>query len=155
MSTVVIGLGNPLLTDDGVGPRVVRALRARVEAADGAVLEEMSVGGLRLVETLIGHERAFIVDALATRPCRPGTLRELTLDDLTATRNSACLHDASLVVALQLMRALGVEMPREIRIWGIEAEALEDFGEALTAEVQAALPGVVEVILQALRRQPS
>jgi hypothetical protein len=70
--TVVIGLGNPILGDDGVGLRVAQALRAEFAGVAGVVIKELHAGGLRVMDAIAGYERAVIVDAMCTGARCPG-----------------------------------------------------------------------------------
>jgi hydrogenase maturation protease len=67
MKTLVLGLGNPILTDDKVGIHVVRAAAGHCSPANGVTFAEASVGGLRLLDLLAGYDRAVMVDAIQTR----------------------------------------------------------------------------------------
>ena len=151
MKTLVIGLGNPLLTDDGVGILVVRAAETRCQQ-DGVTFAEASVGGLRLLDCLAGYERVIIVDAIQTRDGRPGDLHRLHPNDLPATTHSGSTHDLSLPGALALGRGVGLALPadRAIAIIAIEVEDVLTFGETCTPAVAAAIPRAVEAVLAEL-----
>ena len=71
--TLVLGLGNPILTDDGVGIHVVRALASH-PLPPGVVLAEASLGGLRLLETILGYKQIVLVDAIQTANGHPGDI---------------------------------------------------------------------------------
>ena len=146
---VVIGLGSPFLSDDSVGPRVVRELASR--HLPGVRLVEAHAGGLLLLEELAGATRAVIVDALLDARRSPG---EVVLADLhQATRNVSCSHDCSLPEALALGRALGLALPADqnIQLVGIVARDVTSFGEVLTPEVAAALPGACDAVCELLQ----
>jgi hydrogenase maturation protease len=150
MRTIVIGLGNPLLSDDGLGLRAAALLRQRLGGDDRVEVVEAYTGGLDLMELMVGYERAVVVDAVSSGRNRPGTLMELGLDDLLASRNSTSSHDAGLAVALETGKALGLKLPRVVLFFGIEIGNAKDFGEELTAPVQATLPLLVERLLATL-----
>jgi hydrogenase maturation protease len=148
-ATLVLGLGNPILGDDGVGWRVVDAARDRVDDA-GAEFDCVALGGLALMERLIGYDRAVLVDAIQSGRGAAGSVYLLTMDDLpTAHANAA--HDASLKEALELGRRLGAPLPASISIVAVEARNVLDFGEALSPEVEAAVPEAVNLVLAAIR----
>lgn len=157
MRVIVVGLGNPILGDDGVGWRVAEAVRAGLPAgaaADGFAVEVdcLAVGGLGLMERLIGYERAIIVDAMQTEGGRVGEVRcfEMpALPDFTAGHTSAA-HDASLPTALQVGRAMGAELPARVDIVAVEAERVYEFSEALTPAVAAAVPQATAAVLRLL-----
>jgi hydrogenase maturation protease len=146
--TLVLGLGNPILRDDGVGWRVVEEVR-RLTAPELAEFDCVALGGLALMERLIGYDYAILVDAIQTTGGTPGAVYALGMDDLP-TLNADAVHDASLKAALELGRQLGAQLPREIAIIAVEAVDLLDFGEALSPPVEAAIPAAVDAVLAAL-----
>jgi hydrogenase maturation protease len=151
MNTIIIGLGNPVRADDGVGPAVACCLRERLAGTEGVTVDELWAGGLRLAEAMAGYDRAILVDALQRGDRPAGSICRLSLSDLGGTRTTACVHDTSLPTAMETWRCLGVPLPQEVDIWGIEVQDLESFSEELTAPVAEAVPLVVEAILQDLQ----
>ncbi len=151
MKTLVLGLGNPILTDDGVGIHVVRAMAAQCQR-DDVTFAEASVGGLRLLDVIAGYERVVLVDAIQTRDGRAGDIHRLHPNDLRASLHSGSTHDLSLTGALALGRGLGLTLPGDeaITILAIEVEDVLTFGEACTPAVAAAIPRAVEVVLAEL-----
>jgi len=155
--TLVIGLGNPVLGDDGVGWLVVRRADARwAEArrarAPGVDFDLLAVGGLALMERLVGARRAILVDAVLTGLDPAGTVRLLepgTIPGRDATHLDSP-HDVTLRTALELGRTLGAALPDEIAIVTIEAQRVGEFTERLTPAVAAAVPGAVEQVLALL-----
>jgi len=164
--TVVIGVGNPILSDDSVGIRIARAVQdALVDEARGVTgagargaagtdeveVTEVYAGGLRLMETLAGYDRAFLIDAVETGDGPPGTVHRFARQDLRALRNVSGVHDTSLGMALQVADRLSIPLPTDIRIWGVEIAEGMEFGEELTPAVAAAVPRVVDDVLGALK----
>jgi hydrogenase maturation protease len=147
-STLVLGLGNPILRDDGVGWRVVEAVQGLVPPGR-AEFDCVGLGGLALMERLIGYQRAILVDAIQTVGGLPGALYRLGLDDLP-TLHANAIHDASLKDALELGRRLGAVLPSEIVIIAVEAADVLDFGESLSPPVEVAVPAAVAAVLAAL-----
>ncbi len=157
LKTLVLGLGNPILSDDGVGIWVTRAVRERCQP-DGVDFAEASVGGLRLLDVLAGYGRVILIDAIQTRGGEPGSVYRLAPGDLRASRHSGSSHDLTLSGALTLGRRLGMELPRDddIVILAVEAEDVLTFGEACTPRVAAAIPGVADLVVdEILVRQPA
>jgi hydrogenase maturation protease len=152
--TLVLGLGNPILTDDGVGIQVVRRLAARVAHSESTnpdpdlTLAEASVGGLRLLDALAGYERVILVDAIQTAEGRPGAVYRLHPGDLLASRHSGSSHDLTLPAALDLGRRVGMALPRDedISILAVEVDDVLTFGEECTPAVAAAIPAVVQMV---------
>lgn len=150
MKIIVVGLGNSLLSDDGVGLQVAARLRRVLPAGAGVDVIELQAGGLRLMEALVGYHRAIIVDAMCSCACPPGSVRSLPLAATPATRNLGCAHDGDLATALVYGRDLGMQLPEQIEIIGIEAREVEIFSETLTDQVAAAIPNVMALLLQRL-----
>ena len=153
MKTLVIGLGNPILTDDGVGVQVACAVEQILaeRGADGITVTEASVGGLRLMEMMIGYDRVMLVDALNVGDETPGTLHRWNLEDLRAvspTQHSASAHDTTLVTALEAGRRMGLPLPQDITIFAVAVDNLVDFGEQPTPAVAAAIPAVTAAVLK-------
>lgn len=148
-STVIVGLGNPVLADDGVGLRIARELRRRLEGRSGVATVELYAGGMWLMEAMAGHDRAILIDAIAAGGAA-GAIYRLGLGDLRQTRIANSTHDASLPVALELGRAAGLRLPDEVQIWAVEAADLDAFSERLTPAVERAVPEVVEGVMREL-----
>ncbi len=174
MKTLVIGLGNPILTDDGVGVKVAYAVekalkvtgtsrkngsdesyRATSDSHQIIDVTEASAGGLRLMEMMIGYDRVIIIDALTTVDAPPGTIHQLALSDLEAispTQHSASAHDASLVTALDSGRRMGLPLPNDISIYAVSVENIIDFGDTPTPAVERAIPQVTAAVLEELKQ---
>ena len=153
MKTLVLGLGNPLLRDDSIGLRVVQELRVVLGDKPDIEVSEDYWGGLRLMERMIGFDRAIIIDAIRT-DAEPGTIHLLSPNDIP-TQRSASVHDVNLPTALELGRQAGAQLPpsSEILLVGVEAADVQTFDEALTPEVETALPQAVEAVLAELDRE--
>ncbi len=152
--TLVLGLGNPILTDDGVGIHVVRALGAHSIPPD-VTCAEASVGGLRLLSVIEGYERLIIVDAIQSTGGRAGQIFLLHPADMRTTLHAGSVHDLSLPGALSLGRNLAMKIPDDpyIRIIAIEAEDVLTLGEECTPAVAAAIPEAVKAVLAELGKK--
>ena len=146
-STIIIGLGNPILSDDSVGIHVARRLRERIAGRRDIEVIEAHAGGLRLLDLLVDHPRAIIIDAMTTAACEPGTIRRVSPSDLQGTRNISSSHDTSLANALETGRALGMDVPHDVIIFGIEAAVVDIFSEALSEHVANAVPVMIETVM--------
>lgn len=146
---LVLGIGNDILTDDGIGPKLVRDL-GKMDVPGKVTFNTASVGGLELLETVSGYTRIFIVDAIRTQGGRPGNVYFLSPDDFRQTMHISNLHDISFLTALKLGNKLDYELPSEIMIIAVEiAEDLE-FGETLSPALQKQYPGVLSKVYKFL-----
>lgn len=149
MRTIVLGLGNPILGDDGIGCRVVQEVERRLNGWGGREVEidPFYRWGLALMERLIGYDKAIIVDSIQGLNGLPGTLLRLTLDHLPSSSHVDSSHDTSLKTALEMGRRLGAELPTEIVILGVEIAPSSDFREGLSPEAEGRVESVVQAVL--------
>jgi hydrogenase maturation protease len=155
MKTLILGMGNPILTDDGVGVLVAQELRGLLPENSDIDIDEVSIGGLTLMETMIGYQRVILIDAIYGRSVKPGNIRRMNLDDLrkiSPTQHSASPHDASLITALESGKRMGLQLPEEIIIYAIDVENIHEFSEKPTPDVAAAIPNVTAAILEEVSR---
>ena len=152
MKTLVLGLGNPLLGDDGVGWRIVEECATRIADAPETEVDCFARGGLSLMERIIGYDRAILIDAMNTGQAPVGTVACFELDDLHNPNvgHLASAHDATLQTAMEMGRALGARLPRNVTIVAIEAKDVYDFSEELSPAVAAAVPHAVEIVIEQL-----
>lgn len=150
MRTLVLGIGNPILGDDGVGIHVARELAKKIED-ENIVVKEASTGGLNLLEMLIGYDKAVIVDAIQTEEGEPGRIYQLPPGEFAETIHSASPHDTNFAAAIGIGHQIApTEIPKEIVIFAIEVEEITEFTEEMTEKVKAAIPGVVHLVLEEL-----
>lgn len=152
--TTIIGMGNPILSDDSVGVRLAHDVGlALCERTDVVVVEECSVGGLNLLDYLEGFERAVILDAIHTRGGIPGTCYRFTAEDLRETANLCNVHDANFATALALGRSLGMALPEDSDIHVFAVEIVDDltFGTDLTPLVARRYSACLHRVLRGLK----
>lgn len=142
MKTLLLGIGNPILKDDGVGIHVVRELKKQLKGVD---CEEASVSGLELVELFKGYDRVVMVDAIKTDKGKPGRVYKLTIDDIP-TLHGISPHDTDFKTAIEFGRRFIGGMPEKIDIYGVEVKNVTEFGEDLTPDVRRSIPIVIEKI---------
>ncbi len=147
--TLVIGLGNPILGDDGVGWRVAEALK---ESQPAVEIDCLALGGLSLMERLVGYNRVIIIDSIQTHGGVTGQVYTFPLDDLPdlSAGHTTAVHDTSLPTALKLGRAMGAILPEDVMIVAIEADRVFDFTEQLTPDVEAAIPVATKAVMKLL-----
>lgn len=151
--TVVLGLGNPILGDDAVGWRVAEAVAGALGAGHGLVeVDCVALGGLALMERLVGYHRAVLVDAVVTGHHPPGTVLCFPLEALPdpGAGHTTSAHDTSLAHALALGRSLGAPLPATVTVVAVEARDVLDFSDTLSPAVAAAVPRAVTRVIEAL-----
>lgn len=158
--TLIIGLGNPILGDDGVGWAVAQEVEKQLSTAhcpQSTAVECLALAGISLMEQMVGYGRVILVDSLNTGKYAQGEVVTFSLDSLEDLLHghSASAHDLSLKGALKLGRSMGANLPRDedIQIVAIEAAHVYDFTEELTPEIAAAVPVAVQKVLDLLELQ--
>jgi hydrogenase maturation protease len=153
---VLIGLGNPVCGDDGVGLRVaerVEALLAR-QPLTGVRVVTSTRGGFELLDLLEGADAAIVVDCLAAADARPGEIRELTIDQLAGSARLVGSHDVGLAQVIELGRLLGLPMPARLEIFGVEARPSGRIGDDLSPAVASAVGPLAERLYRRLAGVP-
>ena len=156
MRTRVIGLGNTILTDDGAGIYAAREVRRRLAElgrTDAADVVETEVAGFALIELMTGWDRVILIDSIQFDGVRAGTVLQIQPENLRTSPRLRSVHEIDLPTCLELGRRLGFEMPKTIRVFGIQAEDLTTFGESLTARVDAGMNYTADQVIRELESQ--
>ena len=147
-STLVLGMGNPILSDDGVGLLVAGRL-AEEALPPGVEVTQSEVAGLRLLELVRGFTRVIIIDALkspAEAGREPGEIVKYEAKDFKGGPRYGSAHSIGLDTVLGLGHRLGYDMPGEVMVFAIEAADVETFGEELSPPVAAAAERVLDLV---------
>ena len=119
MKRLVLGIGNPIIGDDGVGFKVIEALQADPPPGD-VRLQACDVSGLAILDLVIDFDEVVIVDAIQTVNGKPGEIYRLKVDDFRVTKHTVSPHDTDLPTALEIGKLLKVKLPDKISIVAIE-----------------------------------
>ena len=158
MRTLIVGLGNPILGDDGVGWHVAEHVKSqlhnelRIESIEVEV-DCLAVGGLSLMERLVGYDLAILIDAFNSGAYPEGAILCFALEELHsgAGMHLSSAHDTTLQTALKVGRSMGAALPERITVVAIEANSVYDFSEELTPPLAAAVPRAVQQVIQLLQ----
>lgn len=149
MKTLVLGLGNPILSDDGAGIRVAQEVGKQLNDPQIAV-SETSAAGLSLLDSIVGYDKVIIIDAIQTKEGNIGQIYRMKPEDFSFAKHLSSPHQINLVTALELGNALNLAMPQEITIFAVEAKDIASFSEKCTPEVERAIPEAVKMVLEEL-----
>jgi len=152
MTILILGIGNPILTDDGVGIVVARRVHLQLQKDPDVAVEEACMGGMAMVEMMMGYDTTIVVDAVLTGKDPVGTIRRMTPSDFSETVHASTPHDMGFLQAIEVIqRTFPDELPGSIVIYSIEVDNITDFSEALTPDVERAVPKAVEMVLNEVR----
>jgi len=149
VKVLVLGVGNPILSDDGVGIHVARELKKK--EIPGVDVEELAASGLELLDIVRGYDEVVIIDAIQTKGGNPGQLHVLEEKDFEKAIHGSSPHGINIATALALGRKLvPEEMPKRVVFFAVEAEDLVNVSESLTPKVREALPRIVDQVRKEL-----
>jgi hydrogenase maturation protease len=144
---LILGLGNPILGDDGVGIQVVRMLKDRIQTRKDLDFKELSVGGLRLVEEMLGYQKVFLIDSIESSPTQIGSIREFSVEDFKETQQASAPHVTNFATAFELYKRLEPgEIPESVRIFTIGINPMFTFAERLSPLVEKAASELVDLV---------
>lgn len=146
--TLILGLGNDLLSDDALGIRVVRELQERLSEREDLVFQEANVAGLALLDRICGFRNLIIIDAIKTQGGKPGNIYRLAEDSLPKCVSKWSTHSLGLRTVLELGRWCGASLPEKVVIYAVEVEDLHTWRRGFSNPVQRAIPVVTEKILR-------
>lgn len=157
MKTLIVGLGNPILGDDGVGWKVAEEVRRQLPAEAPVDVTCLSLGGLGLMEHLIGYQRVILVDSFVMGANDElGSILILKLSELPnySAFHTTSSHDTSLQNAIELGRTMGAQLPDEVEVVGIATERIHEFSDTLSPAVADAVQFAARIVLDLLAQVP-
>ena len=152
MKTIVLGVGNLILGDDGVGVHVANELKKHINDPN-ITIDEAITGGMNLLDLILGYDKAIIIDAVKTEDGEKGEVKRIPLGDFS-TMHSCNPHDVSLIEAIEMAKKMGEErIPPEIIVIGVMMKEIPcEFGEKLSKKIATAVPTAVEMTLNEIKK---
>jgi len=144
MNTLILGIGNLILTDDGVGIKIAQRLK---EERPELEVVETGEAGLTLLDLITGYDRLIIIDSIKTEQGKPGQVYKLELEDLKPAMDFSSSHGIDIATAFKLGQRLGYNMPKSVSIYAVEMKDNTTFGERCTEEVEEKIPFIAQQII--------
>ena len=153
MKTIILGVGNPILGDDGVGIHIARELKKHIQNPN-ITIDEAVTGGMNLLDLLLGYDKAIILDAVKSKENEDGEVKRIPIGNFS-TMHSCNPHDVSLIEAIELAKKTGEDkIPQEIIIIGVMMKETPcEFGEELSEKINTAVPKAVEMTLNEIKEE--
>jgi len=145
MKTLILGFGNPILTDDAIGIRIAERLAGDFPDIDVVATSE---AGLAILEEVAGYGRLIIIDSIKTGKGKPGELYKLELEDLEPRSDFSSSHGLDIATAFKLGERLGYSLPGQVSIYAVEVKDNSTFGEGCTPELERSIPLIVGQIVK-------
>ena len=149
---IVLGLGNDILTDDAIGPLIVRRLKSQFQGVPTVEFIESNEMGLALLDFLEGYDWALLVDSMVSGAVPPATVRIFERSDFPTTRGSNP-HHVGVYDALAFAERVDLAVPKEIRVVAIEVNDPFTFGTGLTPELERASDRLVAEVGELVRER--
>ena len=144
--TLVVGIGNPILTDDGAGIRIALKIKEKLPHLE---VIETSEAGLGLLDQILGYERLILIDSIITAKGAPGELYRLDMQDLKPGLNLSSSHGIDISGAFEVGLQLGFQMPALVRIYAMEIADNTTFCETCTPAVANRIDWAADHIIAA------
>jgi len=144
MKTLILGMGNPILTDDGVGIKIAQRLKERKPELE---VIETSEAGLALLDLMVGYDKLIVIDSIITGKGEPGELYKLEMEALKPAAELSSSHGIDIATTYEIGQRLGYKMPEQISLYAVEIEDNTTFGEECTGEVEGRIPFITEQII--------
>jgi len=145
MDTLILGIGNPILADDGVGIKIAQKLKE--EKAELEVTET-SEAGIALLDLIVGYKKLIIIDSIKTEEREPGDLYKLELGDLKPVKDYSSSHGIGIATAFELGQKMGYNMPKFVSIYAVNIKDNRTFGENCTEEIKERIPFIAKQIIE-------
>lgn len=142
---LILGIGNDILMDDGIGPLIARRLEKDLLHPDLS-FETLNLGGLEILEYIRDYSHVYIIDAIKTSEGQVGDVFFISPADFKETLHLSSLHDVGFLTALELAKELSMGVPGEIRIAAIEIREDTVFGTSLSQELNNKVEEVYRMI---------
>lgn len=146
---LVLGVGNPLMRDEGAGPRTVEFLLEGFEFPESVEIVDAGTMGYMILDVLRGRERLLIVDAIKDTGQEPGTVLLLSAEDIAPNTVLHSMHDLRVIDVLNAGELMGIHP--ETRCVGVQIEGIEEWVTDLSEPVEAAIPMAASVALEVLQ----
>jgi hydrogenase maturation protease len=145
MKTLILGIGNLILTDDGVGIKIAQKLKETRPELD---VVETSEVGMALLELMAGYDKLIIIDSIKTEQGKPGELHKLELADLKPPMCFTSSHGIDIPTAIELGQRVGYQMPKKISLYAVEVKDNSTFSEECTEEIRERIPFITKQIIE-------
>ena len=152
---LILCIGNILMLDEGVGPRVARELNEQHELPEGVEVLDRGCMGMALLTDFKRADKVLVVDAVDNTGLAPGTVVTFKPEDIAPYQAFHGAHDTRLIDVLQALELLG-HAP-EVDCLGVQIENMTpaDYTIGLTPSVEAALPVLVRSCLDYIEAKRS
>ncbi|RPI19122.1 MAG: hydrogenase maturation protease [Ignavibacteriae bacterium] len=150
MKTIILGMGNTLISDDGIGIVTLRYLEKVLSHCKEITFCETSWGGFRIIDLLEGFDYAVVIDSIKTGNKPTGSIYHYKPTDLLPTLRLTSYHDINFITALRLAESINAKVPSDIDIFAIEVEDNRSINETINPTLWNSIKECSQVIADKL-----
>jgi hydrogenase maturation protease len=147
---LILGMGNDILTDDGIGIKITKVLEKKFQFPN-IIYDTLSLGGLEIIEYIRDFKMVILIDAIKTLNGIPGTVYQFVPEDFKETSHLSNIHDISFLTSLKLAKKLDIPTPEKVHIIAIEIVEDMVFSNDFTPQVQARYPEILEEVSEIVK----
>lgn len=149
---LVAGIGNPLMSDEGIGGALIDKLREYQQEFPDVEFTDAGSGGMNLLHKINSMRKVILIDC-AKMGTTPGTIKKFTPEQAESVKKLThySLHEADILKVLEISEKLG-EKPQEVVIFGIEPAGIEH-GQKLSPRLAEKTESYVSLILDELKKK--
>jgi len=135
MKRLILGLGNDILSDDALGPKLVRRIQHEL-IFERTAFQTSALGGMEILELISGYDQVIIIDTIKTIDGAPGDINHFTPEDFKETLHLSSFHDLSFTNALKLAEKLDYKLTSKIDIIAVEIVEDLEFSNDFSPPIQ-------------------
>jgi hydrogenase maturation protease len=143
--TVILGIGNTIRGDDGIGIFAARAIKNQI-GFPMVDIKETQEAGINILDLISGYKKAIIIDSIRTNCGEPGTIYKFDKKNFKQKTRSFSFHQFGLADLLDIAKLLKMDAPDDIIIYGVEVERNNEFCDYISKQVKNIVPKVIEQI---------
>ncbi len=146
---LVIGIGNSLLMDEGIGVHIINELE-QCELPQNVEIYDGGTGGFKLIDLTHGANKVIFIDAVEIGK-EPGTVTTFKSEDVRSKypKKKYSLHDTDILEVIKMIQLL--DNPPEIEIVGIQPKTV-NYGILLTEELEISVPNIIKTVLSRIEK---
>jgi hydrogenase maturation protease len=151
MKRLLLGLGNDILSDDAIGPKLVKRIEHELSFPNTEYLTA-AIGGMEIIELIKDFDQVIILDSIKTKGGSAGSVYHFTPDDFKETLHLSSFHDLSFTSALKLAEKLDYTLPDKIDIIAIEIVEDLEFSDEFSPPIQIKFEKIFKEIFMLVSR---
>lgn len=146
--TIILGLGNPILSDDSVGLRVVDKIEEILSPINNVDFSKVASSGIEILDIISGYNRLILIDVIKTGMAEIGTINKYDVLDFKNSIHLSSPHQLNFPSVIEFAKKIGIPIPEVIDIFTIEVEDIYTFAEECSSKIKKKIPKIAKEIIK-------